>query len=306
MGHLVDGEWEKSGILERSSSTGSFKRADPAFREWLGSDDFPFEKGRYRLYVSHACPWSHRATIFRVLKKLENAIPLIAVQPHMGECGWKFDGKDEQTGAQYMYELYQRAKPDYTGSVTVPVLWDTQKETIVSNESADIIRMFNELGDDETDYYPKELRKQIDAINEDIYHQVNNGVYKAGFATNQQAYDEAIEVLFEMLDRLENRLTMQRYLVEETLTEADWRLFVTLVRFDTVYVNHFNCNICRIADYRYLSEYLARLYMHPGIEQTVKTDEIKAHYFTSHPELNPQGIIPAGPTITPDILGAVA
>lgn len=298
MGIMQDGKWiTKNALVE--TENGQFKRQDSAFRNCLGDGDFPFEAGRYVLYVSHACPWCHRTTIFRVLKKLKDHIRLVVVNAHMGDHGWAFpDGGDPVTGVQYMYELYAKAKTDYSGKVTVPVLWDTERETIVNNESADIIRMFNELGAADTpDFYPKALRSDIDAINDTVYHHVNNGVYKTGFASTQEAYEKAFNQLFTTLDDLESRLAGQSYLMGETLTEADWRLFVTLARFDAVYVGHFKCNLRRIADYPNLHAYLKRLYTHPGIAETVQMNHIKEHYYTSHPHLNPSGIIPMGPEL---------
>ncbi len=295
----MNGQWKPGGVLE-SETDGSFNRPASSFRNWVGDDALPYQADRYRLYVSHACPWSHRTTIMRALKQLEADIPLTVVKPHMGEQGWEFDGEDEQMGARFLHELYTSAQPDYSGKATVPVLWDTQRKTIVNNESADIMRMFNALGEGE-DYYPSALREEIDAMNALVYERINNGVYKCGFATQQRAYEEATKALFEALDTLEHQLTVDKYLVGGRITEADWRLFVTLVRFDLVYYNHFNCNLFRIADYPYLRAYMWRLYRFPSVEDTVHIQQIKHHYFTSHPQINPLGIIPLGPEITPDM-----
>lgn len=308
MGILMDGEWlQKNAIAE--TNNGKFEREASTFRDHIGSDKFPAEAGRYHLYISHACPWCHRTMIMRALKGLEDVISVGVVHPHMGENGWSFqgegfddsvsgDGKDPVTGAEFVYQLYQKADPDFTGKATVPVLWDGKTETIVNNESSDIIRMFNSAFDASgADYYPAALQGEIDELNEPIYEHVNNGVYKAGFATTQAAYEEAVEPLFETLDRLEQRLQSRRYLLGDKMTEADIRLFVTLVRFDEVYANHFNCNRQRIADYENLSGFLADIYQTGGVAETVNMDHIKHHYYTSHPHLNPQSIVPVGPGI---------
>jgi len=315
MGLLVEGEW-KDQWYDTKESGGKFVRKDAGFRNWVtvdgsagpsGEGGFEAETGRYHLYISHACPWANRAAIFRKLKGLESVIGLSIVDHFMGSEGWTFDGemdgatKDHINGFDRMYKVYTAAKPDYTGRVTVPVLWDTKRDTIVSNESSEIIRMFNSafaaFTDDETDYYPEPLRDEIDQINERIYHTVNNGVYKCGFATTQEAYEEAFTPLFETLDMLEERLDRQRYLVGDRITEADWRLFTTLIRFDPVYVGHFKCNKKRIADYPNLSNYTRDLYQVPGVAETINLHHIKAHYYGSHETVNPTRIVPVGPEI---------
>ena len=302
MGLLVDGNWQDRWY-DTKKSGGKFVREDSVFRDSIGSGSdarFPAESGRYHLYVSHACPWAHRTLIFRALIGLEDAIDVTVVDPLMLENGWELS-KDSGPvdGAKFMHEVYTKALSDYTGRVTVPVLWDKKTETIVSNESADIIRMFNSafdgIGAAPGDYYPEQLREEIDAVNERVYHDVNNGVYKAGFATSQGAYEEAVEKLFEALDWLDERLSTSRYLVGDRLTEADWRLFTTLVRFDPVYVGHFKCNVRRITDYPNLSGYLRELYQVPGVKETVNFEHIKNHYYGSHANINPTGIVPVGP-----------
>jgi putative glutathione S-transferase len=258
---------------------------------------------------SLACPWAHRTLIFRKLKRLEAAISVSVVDPYMREHGWVFGTTpgatpDELFGSDYLYQIYQRAKPDYTGRVTVPVLWDKQLGTIVSNESSEVIRMFNSefdtIGDASLDLYPAELRDEIDAMNEFVYPRINNGVYRCGFATTQEAYEEAFGELFSALDALEDRLSGQRYLVGGRITETDWRLFTTLVRFDPVYVGHFKCNLRRIADYPNLSGYLRELYQIPGIADTVDMIHIKQHYYGSHATINPTGVVPLGPELDLD------
>lgn len=314
MGLLVDGEWHDKWY-DTDSTGGRFKRDAAAFRNWVtadgsagptGESGFKAEPDRYHLYVALACPWANRALIFRKLKRLESLIPISVVNPLMRENGWTFqDGykvtPDPIHNAEFLHQVYTAAKPDYSGRVTVPVLWDKKQGTIVSNESADIIRMFNsafdEVGAAEGDYYPEELREDIDAINEVVYHKVNNGVYKAGFATAQEAYEEAVIPLFETLNELEARLDENRYLCGSTITEADWRLFTTLVRFDAVYVGHFKCNIRRIDDYPNLSNYLRELYQVPGISETVEFEAIKRHYYGSHDTINPSYIVPLGPAL---------
>ncbi|RMD61696.1 MAG: glutathione S-transferase family protein, partial [Alphaproteobacteria bacterium] len=255
---------------------------------------------------SLACPWAHRTLIFRTLKRLQDLITVSVVHWHMGENGWEFrDGPgctpDPIGGARYLHQVYTRARPDYTGRVTVPVLWDRHRDTIVSNESADIIRMFNRAfdawGDASVDFYPEDLREEIDAINALVYDTVNNGVYKAGFATAQKPYEEAYDALFATLDELEARLARQRYLVGSRLSEADWRLFTTLVRFDPVYVGHFKCNKRRLIDYPNLWAYTRELYQMPGVAATVDMHHIKHHYYGSHKSVNPTGIVPKGPDI---------
>ncbi len=308
MGLLVDGEW-KDEWYDTKSTGGRFVRKDSAFRDRVtadGSSGVPAEAGRYHLYVSLACPWAHRSLIFRKLKKLESAITLSVVDPLMVENGWEFsDGPgcipDPIHGARYLHEVYTKARPDYTGRVTVPVLWDKQKGTIVNNESSEIIRIFDSefdaIADDSVHFYPEPLREKIDAINPRVYDNVNNGVYRCGFATSQQAYEEAFHQLFGMLDELDALLGGQRYLVGDQLTEADWRLFTTLVRFDPVYVGHFKCNRQRIADYPHLSGYLRELYQVPGIAETVDFEHIKRHYYESHRTINPTAVVPLGPAL---------
>ena len=312
MGLLIDGEWNTQWY-DTKSTGGRFIRTDAQFRNWItadgsagpsGESGFAAEAGRYHLYVSLACPWAHRALIFRRLKKLEPLIPVSVVDHFMGEDGWRFGHSgtaDHLFGSQYLREIYVRAKSDYSGRVTVPVLWDTKRDTIVSNELSEIIRMFNtafdDLTGDDTDFYPEPLRDEIDALNDLVYPNVNNGVYRAGFATTQDAYEEAVTDVFETLDTLEDRLSRQRYLAGDRITEADWRLFTTLVRFDPVYVGHFKCNLRRIADYPNLSGYTRDLYQVPGVAETVNMRHIKAHYYGSHESINPTGIIPVGPEI---------
>ena len=302
MGLLVEGRWQDQWY-DTSKSGGAFQRSESRFRNWLGNPDFPAEPGRYRLYVSLACPWAHRTLIVRALKGLTDMIPVSVVHWHMGEQGWSFEPGPgvvpDPDGARYLHEIYTRADPAITSRVTVPVLWDTQRRTIVSNESADIIRMFNTvfdaLGATPGDFYPQALRPGIDALNDRIYDTVNNGVYKAGFATTQTAYEAAVYPLFDTLDWLETKLARRRFLCGDTLTEADIRLFTTLVRFDAVYVGHFKCNIRRLADYPNLWGYARDIYAWPGIRGTVDFQHIKRHYYMSHPTINPSGIVPAGP-----------
>jgi putative glutathione S-transferase len=309
MGLLVDGVW-KDKWYDTKSTGGRFVRKDAAFRNWITADGsagpsgkagFKAENGRYHLVVSYACPWAHRTLIFRKLKGLEDMITLSAVQPLMLENGWEFAEIDPVTGAKYAWHVYAKADPEYTGRATVPILWDKQEETIVSNESAEIIRMFNSAFDGLTgsslDFYPEDLRADINAINERVYHTVNNGVYKSGFATTQEAYEEAVTALFETLDDLEDLLSAQRYLAGDRLTEADWRLFTTLLRFDPVYVGHFKCNIRRIEDYPNLSNFLRELYQVPGVADTVDMATIKQHYYGSHESVNPTRIVPVGPDL---------
>ena len=319
MGLLVDGKWHDQWY-ETGATGGRFIRKEAQFRNWVtpdgqpgpsGRGGFKAEPGRYHLYVSLACPWANRTLIFRNLKGLKEMISVSVVHWYMAEHGWTFEPAegvvaDPIHGARYMHEVYTAAEPGYSGRVTVPVLWDKHTHTIVSNESSEIIRMFNSafdgVGATPGDYYPSELRADIDSINERVYKTVNNGVYKAGFATTQQAYEEALVPLFETLDWLETRLSKQRYLAGDTPTEADWRLFTTLVRFDPVYVGHFKCNIRRLADYPNLSAYTRDLYQHEGVAETINMDHIKRHYYASHKTINPTGVVPVGPDL--DLMAA--
>ena len=314
MGLLVDGQWQDKWY-DTDASGGRFEREDAGFRNWVTTDGsagptgkggFKAEANRYHLYVSLACPWAHRTTIYRKLKGLEDIISMSVVHPFMGDKGWTFaEGKgviaDPVVHARYLYEVYTAAKSDYTGRVTVPILWDKKTNTIVSNESSEIIRIFNsafdEIGATTGNFIPSELLAEIDDMNTFVYSAVNNGVYKAGFATTQEAYEQPLTTLFDALDTLEARLAKRRYLMGDTITEADWRLFTTLVRFDAVYVGHFKCNIRRIIDYPNLWGYLRDLYQVPGIAETVNMTHIKQHYYTSHANINPTCIVPAGPAI---------
>ena len=314
MGLLQEGKWVDQWY-DTKSTNGRFVRKAPQFRNWVTADGaagpsgkggFKAEPGRYHLYVSLACPWAHRTLIVRALKGLEKMISVSVVHWYMAENGWTFDVgdgvvPDTVNGAQFLHQVYTKAKPDYSGRVTVPVLWDKQTKTIVSNESPEIIRMFNaafdEVGAVQGDYYPEHLRSEIDALNDRIYTTVNNGVYRCGFATTQAAYEEAISPLFDTLDWLEDILSRKRYLTGGQITEADWRLFTTLIRFDPVYVGHFKCNIRRIADYPNLSNYLRDLYQQPGIAGTVNMEHIKRHYYESHTSINPSRVVPNGPDI---------
>ena len=314
MGLLIDGKWHDQWY-DTKANEGRFVRKQSQFRHWVTADGtagptgkggFQAEESRYHLYVSYACPWAHRTLIFRAIKGLEQMISISVVHPYMAEYGWTFQQgpgviADNLHNAEYMYQVYQAAQADYTGRVTVPVLWDKKTETIVSNESADIIRMLNRafdgVGATEGDYYPTELRGEIDSLNDRIYDTVNNGVYKVGFATTQAAYEEAVVPLFESLDWLEEILVTRRYLMGADITEADWRLFTTLVRFDPVYVGHFKCNLRTIADYPNLSGYVRDLYQQPGVAGTVNMDHIKQHYYISHDMINPTGVVPMGPEV---------
>jgi glutathionyl-hydroquinone reductase len=314
MGLLVDGIW-KDQDYDTKSTGGRFERTETVFRNWITADGsagptgeggFPAAAGRYHLYVALACPWAHRTLIFRKLKKLEDVISVSIVEPINIEHGWAFGPAggataDTANGKAKLSDIYLLAKPGFTGRVTVPVLWDKERRTIVNNESSEIIRMLNaafaRFTDVATDYYPAPLRAEIDAVNRDVYGQVNNGVYRAGFATTQAAYEEAFLTLFARLDALEDRLSRQRWLVGDRQTEADWRLFTTLVRFDAVYFGHFKCNLRRIVDYPNLSNYLRDLYQTPGIAETVDFDHIKRHYYGSHRRINPTGIVPLGPAL---------
>jgi len=311
MGHLLEGRW----IDTDRRMTGQFIRSQSQFRNWVTADGsagpsgaagFKAEPGRYHLYISLACPWASRTLIFRWLKGLADIIGLSVTHWLMAEQGWTFTPDegvvpDTVNNAQFLHQLYTRADPRYSGRVTVPVLWDKQRDTIVNNESSEIIRMFNSafdtVGARQGDYYSAPLRAEIDRVNERIYDTVNNGVYKAGFAGTQAAYEAAVVPLFESLDWLEQRLAQARYLVGEQPTEADWRLFTTLVRFDAVYHGHFKCNIHRLVDYPNLWGYTRELYQWPGIAATVNLSHIKKHYYMSHRHLNPSGVVPLGPTI---------
>jgi len=312
MGLLVNGAWQedisrtKEGRFIRPASVfGSFVTRDGSPGP-SGQGDFAAEPGRYHLYVSLACPWAHRTLIFRALKKLEPVISVSITEPLYGKTGWEFGTArggtpDTENGKATLAEIYLLADQHYTGRVSVPVLWDKKRRTIVNNESSDIIRMLNSafdaLTDVRADYYPVALRHEIDAVNDLVYPNINNGVYRAGFATTQEAYEEAAYGIFETLDKLEKRLSQHRYLVTGPITEADWRLFTTLVRFDTVYYSHFKCNLRRIADYPNLWNYTRDLYQMPGIAETVSIDHIKRHYYASQRQVNPTGIVPIGPSI---------
>jgi glutathionyl-hydroquinone reductase len=314
MGQLVEGIWRREAH-DIPSRDGRFVRAETQFRNWItpdgsagptGAGGFRAEPGRYHLYVSLACPWAHRTLIMRRLKGLEAAIDVSVVHWHLAEHGWEFKlgpgaTGDGLLGLDYLYQVYTRAKPDYTGRVSVPVLWDKERETIVNNESAEIIRMFNSafdrVGARGPDYYPEPLRTEIDVLNHQVFEHVNNGVYKAGFARSQEAYDEAVTALFETLDQLEERLSGQRYLAGDRITEADLRLFTTLLRFDAVYVGHFKCNLRRLVDYPHLWPYARELYQHPGVAATVDFHQIKHHYYGSMPNVNPSGVVAKGPLI---------
>jgi len=308
MGLLIDGQW-KDQWYDTSKTDGSFKREMSQYNNAISNEpnaQFPAQAGRYHLYVSLACPWAHRTLIFRKLKKLDDLITVSIVHPHMLENGWQFKQDmggtgDTLYGFNYLYELYTKANPHYTGRVTVPVLWDKQTEAIVCNESAEIIRQFNQafnhLTGDTQDLYPKILQKDINAINDKIYNAVNNGVYRCGFATSQAAYEQAYQELFAVLDELEAYLSEHDYLVGDQLTEADWRLFTTLIRFDAVYYGHFKTNQQRISDYPALQAYLQRLYHYPGVSETVNFEHIKQHYYFSHKTINPTQIVPVGPKL---------
>ena len=313
MGLLVDGKWSPQWY-DTKKNNGHFVRDTARYRNWVtadgsagpsGKSGFAAESGRYHLYVSYACPWAHRTLIFRHLKGLAEHISVSVVHPLMLDEGWTFETNfDGATGDDVLQtarlsEVYLQSDPKSTGRVTVPVLWDRQNETIVSNESSEIIRMFNSAFDgltgNDLDFWPATLREEIEEVNADIYQNVNNGVYRSGFATRADAYEQAVSQLFASLDSLELRLTGKRYLLGNTLTEADWRLFTTLVRFDAVYFGHFKCNIRRITDYPALSGFMRELYQVPGIADTVKMKHIKYHYYASHLNINPTGIVPVGP-----------
>jgi putative glutathione S-transferase len=299
MGLLVEGVW-RDEWYDTSASGGKFERPATSYRDWIEAGGrFSPEAGRYHLYVSWACPWAHRTLIYRKLKGLDDAIGVIYVDPLMLENGWTIgEGADPINCARFLWQIYAKAAPRFTGRVTVPVLWDTVHRTIVNNESSEIIRMFDDWpGARNPVFRPPELAADIDALNDEIYPAINNGVYRAGFATTQAAYDDAFTKLFASLDQIEERLSHQRYLAGAVITEADWRLFTTLIRFDAVYYVHFKCNLRRIIDYPNLSNYLRDLYQVPGVAATVNMDHIKTHYYGTHRHLNPRGIIPRGPLL---------
>jgi putative glutathione S-transferase len=308
MGLLVDGVWHDRWY-DTEKSGGRFLRQASAFRHWItrdGSSPFPAEPERYHLYVSLACPWAHRTLILRKLKRLEDVISVSVVDWFMGDQGWSFSEREGCTldvicGAQYLHQIYTRAMPTYSGRVTVPVLWDKATQTLVNNESSEIIRMlngaFDAWGDADVDLYPAPLRAEIDAINARIYNQINDGVYRTGFASTQAAYEAAYESLFALLEELEGRLDSSRYLCGGQITEADFRLFTTLVRFDAVYYGHFKCNRRRLIDYPNLWGYTRDLYQIPGVAETVNFRHIKGHYYQSHPTINPTRIVPVGPEL---------
>lgn len=315
MGLLIEGVWHDQWY-DTAKSRGEFVRESAQFRNWVTADGaagptgqagFRAEPGRYHLYVSVACPWAHRTLVFRKLKGLEDSISLSIVHPDMLENGWEFRPdepfhRDTVNDARYMHQIYTADTPDYTGRVTIPLLWDKQQQRIVSNESADLIRMFNSafdgVGAEPLDFYPEALRAEINAVNERIYHNFNNGVYRAGFATAQDKYEQAFGEVFDTLDWLEERLSGQRYLVGNRLTEADWRLFTTLVRFDAVYYSHFKCNRHQLRDFPHLQGYLQDLYQVPGVADTVDIDQIKRHYYRSQRTINPTQIVPLGPALS--------
>jgi putative glutathione S-transferase len=305
MGLLQNGQWVDQWY-DTKNSGGEFRRQDSRFRSWLTADGdagpngepgFKAEKGRYHLYVSLACPWAHRTLIFRRLKQLEEYIDVTIVDPIMLENGWEMT--DPLYDLDFLYQLYLKADASYEGRVTVPVLWDKQTKTIVSNESSEIIRMFNSafnhLTGNSDDYYPQQLHEQIHSLNDRIYDTINNGVYRAGFATSQTAYEEAFHALFDSLDWVESQLSSQRYLAGGKLTEADWRLFTTLIRFDAVYFGHFKTNRQLLVDYPAISAYVRELYQVPGVAETVNFEHIKTHYYASHTTINPTGVVPLGP-----------
>ena len=314
MGLLVDGVWQDEQHSARTSD-GRFVRPTTRFRNWVtedgspgptGEGGFAAARGRYHLYVALPCPWAHRTVIMRMLKGLDDVVSMSVLEPLYGPHGWRFGTSlgtvpDSVNGASELAEIYLRADPRYTGRVSVPALWDKERRTIVNNESAEIIRMLNgafgRFTNVRTDYYPPALREEIDRVNALVYENVNNGVYRAGFATSQQAYEEAFRAVFSALQELERRLSRQRYLVGNDITEADWRLFTTLVRFDAVYYSHFKCNLRRIIDYPNLSSYLRDLYQQEGVAATVNMDHIKLHYYASQRQVNPTGIVPLGPLL---------
>ncbi len=314
MGQLVKGVWHDVWY-DTESNKGEFVREQAKLRNWItpdgapgptGDGGFKAETGRYHLYVSYACPWAHRTLIFLALKGLQDHIGVSVVSPDMLDKGWTFDQSagssgDKLHGFDYHYQVYTANQPDYTGRVTVPVLWDRQTQRIVNNESSEIIRMLNSAFDHLTgnhdDYWPEALRDEIEVVNQEVYDNINNGVYRAGFATSQEAYEAAYDRLFAALDRLEERLSTRRYLLGDRLTEADWRLFTTLVRFDAVYFGHFKCNRQTLASFPNLSGYVRELYQWPGIADTVNMDHIKRHYYYSHDMINPTRVVPKGPVL---------
>lgn len=304
MSRMIDGEWFTEGDIATVSAGGEYERENSVLREWIGGEQYPAARGRYHLYVAHNCPWAHRTLILRTLKKLHDVISVSVVKPRRTDQGWIFDDSeyiDNLYGSANLHEIYRRALNDYTGRVTVPVLFDKKTETIVSNESSEIIRMlnsaFDEFTDCQDDYYPKPLRKEIDQWNEKIYRAVNNGVYRAGFSNTQAAYNAAVVEVFQALDEIDAHLSTAAYLVGDTSTEADWRLFPTLTRFDVAYYGAFKCNLKRITDYPNLWRYARNLYHHPGIADTVKFDVYKQGYYSPSVNRNPLGIVPLGPKI---------
>ena len=303
MGVLVEGQW-RDIWYETEKTGGAFERPNTQFRRWItadGSSGFPAAAGRYHLFLALACPWCHRTLLMRLMKRLEGVISVSFVEPLMLENGWTFATPDPLTGARYVYEISQKADPRYSGRASVPVLWDKETRTIVSNESADIIRMvnhaFDAFADRREDYYPAALAAEIDTLNARVYDTVNNGVYKAGFATHQEPHSAAVRALFETLDWLEERLSRQRYLLGDRLTEADWRLFPTLARFDAVYYGHFKCNLRHLYEYPALWDYTRALYQMPGVAATVDLVNFKTHYYGSQRRINPSGVVPLGPRI---------
>lgn len=315
MGLLIDGKWHDKWY-DTKSTGGKFERSVSQFRNWITKDGsagatgkagFKAESGRYHLYASYACPWVHRVLIYRKLKGLENMIDVSFVHWYMAENGWTFNKDDKGIVGdnlfdnEFAHQIYTRADPNYSGRVTVPIIWDKKTNTIVSNESSEIIRMlnyaFDDIGAKQGDYYPDHLRSEIDALNERIYNTINNGVYKSGFSTTQQAYEEAVQPLFKSLDWLEEKLSKSRFLIGDQPTEADWRLFPTLYRFDSVYVGHFKCSVKRIIDYPNLWGYTRDLYQWSGIKETVNVEHARRHYYESHNTINPTRIVPIAPEI---------
>ena len=302
---MIDGQWSKQGY--QKDEKGRFKRNPTTFRNWIkadGSSQFKPESGRYHLYISFACPWAHRTLIMRKLKGLEEAITLSIVDPIMADEGWEFSDypgsiPDRINSAKYLREIYAKADQKYTGRVTVPILWDKKNNTIVNNESREIIRMFDTeleaIASNKISFYPEDLQEKIEKTIDEIYSPINNGVYRSGFATSQEAYEEAVKQLFDALDYWEEILGKQKYLCGDRVTEADWCMFTTLIRFDPVYYVHFKCNIRHIWDYPNLWNYLKDLYQYPGVKETCNLEHIKIHYYKSHPHINPSGIVPHGP-----------